>query len=377
MSAPLVSVIIPCYNQGHYLGAAIESCLRQSVRDLEVIVVNDGSTDCTEFVARSAAERDPRVRIVSGENAGLGAARNRGVAMARGRYLNFLDADDLLLPLKLERQAEILEGSSDVGLVLCDVALVDGNDRPLPGRIRLDRIEHPDGLFVALLEAGLFPPHVPLVRTELIALAGGLTEDRALAGNADYLLWLTIALQGARIAMVPEPLAVYRQTGSSMSADARHMAASRKQVLAFLAQRHPERVADGIVSLSSTLADARYANGVLQERLRASIAHDVDLELKQLRYQNWVLTHRHHPIRIWGAGAKGRQVLDALRAMGVQVTAFIDSAADGSGALEGVPIERPGTVPLDGTAVVVASLFHDEIVPRLKGLGALTHCVAP
>ena len=377
MSAPLVSVIVPCYNQGHYLGAAIDSCLRQTLRDIEVIVVDDGSTDCTEFVARSAADRDPRVRIVSGPNAGLGAARNHGLALAEGRYVNFLDADDLLLPTKLQRQHEILESTPDVGLVLCDVQLVDGNDRPLPGRIRLERIEHPDGLFEALLEAGLFPPHVPLVRTELVARAGGFSEDRAVAGNADYLLWLTIALQGARAAIAPEPLAVYRQTASSMSTDARHMAASRTQALTLLAQRHPERVADGIVALSSTLADARYANGVLQETLRASVAHDVDLELKQLRYQNWILRHRHHPVRIWGAGAKGRQVLDTLRAMGVQVTAFIDSAADGSGTLEGVPIERPGAAPLEGTAVVVASLFHDDILPRLRALGPLAHCVAP
>jgi GT2 family glycosyltransferase len=376
-SAPLVSVIIPCYNQGHFLGAAIESCLRQTLRDIEVLVVDDGSTDGTEFVARAAADRDARVKVTSGPNAGLGAARNRGLAQAQGQYVNFLDADDLLLPTKLERQLDILESSPDVGLVLCDVQLVDGNDRPLPGRLRLDRIEHPDGVFEALLEAGLFPPHVPLVRSELVARAGGFIEDRTLAGHADYLLWLTIALQGARVATVPESLAAYRQTGSSMSTDARHMAASRKQVLTLLAQRHPERMADGIISLSSTLADARYANGVLQETLRASVARDVDLEVKQLRFQNWILTHRHHPIRIWGAGAKGRQVLDTLRTLGVQPAAFVDSAADGAGLLDGLPVEPPGAVSLAGSAVIVASLYHADIVPTLETLGALAYCVAP
>src|SRR5262245_20604446 len=91
---PLVSVIIPCYNHAHYLGEAIESVLAQTVQDFEIIVVDDGSTDSTADVAA----RYPRVRYVRQNNQGLSAARNTGIKHGLGRFLVFLDADDLLLP---------------------------------------------------------------------------------------------------------------------------------------------------------------------------------------------------------------------------------------------------------------------------------------
>ncbi len=378
MPEPIVSIIVPCYNQGHYLQAAIESCLQQTTRELEVIVVNDGSTDCTEFVMQAAAERDPRVRTVSGANAGLGAARNRGLAAARGRYVNFLDADDLLVPAKLERQIAILEARPDVGLVLCDILSIDAGGRRLPDPgIHLDRIDHPDGLLVALLETGLFPPHVPLVRADLVAAAGGFAEDRALAGHADYLLWLTLALHGARVAIVPEVLALYRRTPAGMSSDAAHMSSSRAKVLALLAERYPDRLADGILTLASLLNDARSANVVLQARVRAQTDRAVEYELARVRFENWVLKHRDGRIQVWGAGSKGREVLGTLGSLGIRPAAFIDSTADGHGSLAGIPIHRPESLIPGDASVIVASTFYSEIVARLASLRVTDYCVAP
>src|SRR5215211_9350661 len=96
--AGLVSVVIPCYNQAHFLGEAIESVLSQSYRNFEILVVDDGSTDNTSEVA----SRYERVRIVRQENRGLSGARNRGLREAKGEYVVFLDADDRLLPGALE-----------------------------------------------------------------------------------------------------------------------------------------------------------------------------------------------------------------------------------------------------------------------------------
>jgi glycosyltransferase involved in cell wall biosynthesis len=113
-SAPLASIVIPVFNGERFLAAAIESALGQTYRPFEVIVVDDGSTDRSAAVARSFAE----VRVIEQQHAGPGAARNRGVAAARGELLAFLDADDLLPTDKLEVQISYLREHPEVGCVL-------------------------------------------------------------------------------------------------------------------------------------------------------------------------------------------------------------------------------------------------------------------
>src|SRR5262245_16811519 len=105
-----VSIVIPCYRQGHYLRTAVDSCLSQTYPDVEVIVVNDGSDDNTDEVARGYGER---IRYVSKQNGGLCAARNSGIAVATGRYFKFLDADDHLAPEQIKWQMDALAGRQD------------------------------------------------------------------------------------------------------------------------------------------------------------------------------------------------------------------------------------------------------------------------
>src|SRR6266542_2035380 len=157
MAAPLVSIVIPCFNQGRFLDRAIASCLAQTHPEVEVIVVNDGSTDDTAIRIAAAEARSARVRGLTTANAGLGAARNRGCAIARGDYINLLDADDWLAPSKIERQLAVLESTPAVGLVLCDIQMVDeaGGAIPDAPRVQLHRFHDPDNLFDVLLEAGL------------------------------------------------------------------------------------------------------------------------------------------------------------------------------------------------------------------------------
>lgn len=114
---PLVSVIIPAYNAERFIADAVRSVLDQSWRELEVIVVDDGSTDGTADRVRPFLA-DPRVRYVRQENAGPAAARNRGIELAHGDYVAFCDADDLWLPAKLERQMPLFRNPA-VGLVYC------------------------------------------------------------------------------------------------------------------------------------------------------------------------------------------------------------------------------------------------------------------
>ncbi|HEX8187469.1 MAG TPA: glycosyltransferase family 2 protein [Pyrinomonadaceae bacterium] len=118
---PLVSVVIPAYNYGHYIAEALESLRAQTYPNWECVVVDDGSTDDTADVVERFCARDARVRYVRQENARQAAARNNGVRHSRGDYFQFLDADDLVEPRKFERQVACLEGRGDVDIVYSGV----------------------------------------------------------------------------------------------------------------------------------------------------------------------------------------------------------------------------------------------------------------
>ena len=114
---PLVSIIIPTYNYGALIGETLSSLQRQTLTDWECVVVDDGSTDDTAGVVARVAGRDPRVRYLRQENQRQSVAKNTGLADARGKYVQFLDADDLIEPLKFERQVEFLEAHAEADIV--------------------------------------------------------------------------------------------------------------------------------------------------------------------------------------------------------------------------------------------------------------------
>src|ERR687885_1823430 len=126
--AGLVTGVIPCYNQAHFLGEAIESVLAQSYTHFEIIVVDDGSTDNTSEVAT----RYPKVRCIRQDNQGLAAARNAGLRVSEGTYLVFLDADDRLLPDALEVGLECLEAYPECAFVSGKLRRIAADGSPLP-----------------------------------------------------------------------------------------------------------------------------------------------------------------------------------------------------------------------------------------------------
>ena len=115
---PLISVIIPAYNYAHLLPRALDSVLAQWADDIELLVINDGSTDNTAQVLADYAQRYPQVQVISQANAGAAAARNHGIRLAHGRYALLLDADDELLPEALASLRQTLQANPDAGLVL-------------------------------------------------------------------------------------------------------------------------------------------------------------------------------------------------------------------------------------------------------------------
>lgn len=131
MSGPLTTVVIPAYNAEDYLERTMLSAMEQSYRDLEILVVNDGSTDHTEWIARHMAEQDGRIRVINTANGGVAKARNKGLEEAKGEFVAFLDADDLWHPDKIKDQIAALtapEGRK-AAAVYAQMRLIDWEDR--------------------------------------------------------------------------------------------------------------------------------------------------------------------------------------------------------------------------------------------------------
>lgn len=208
MDSPLVSVIIPNYNYASYVGEAIDSVLRQDYPNVEIIVIDDGSSDDSRAVIESYGDR---VKGIFQKNQGVAATRNNGVAATEGEFVAFLDADDAWMPTKLSRQMDRFADAS-VGLVHVGVAEMDSsgagvgeNLAGLEGRVANDLLL----LRPVILGGG----SGVVIRRRIFDEVGGF--DTRLSTSADWELYYRIAAR-CEVAFVPEPLVRYRFHGSNM-----------------------------------------------------------------------------------------------------------------------------------------------------------------
>lgn len=198
---PVVSVIIPTYNRWPWIREAIDSVLTQGYKRFELIVVDDGSTDGT---AKRLSEFGSHLRLIQQPQRGVSAARNRGEAAARGRYLAFLDSDDLWLPKKLEMQVAFMEEHPEVQICQTEEIWIRNGRRVNP------KLKHqkPSGdIFRRSLELCLVSPSAVMMRRELFNRLGGF--DETLPVCEDYDLWLRIAVEDS-VPLISHPLVVKR-----------------------------------------------------------------------------------------------------------------------------------------------------------------------
>ncbi|MDP3791013.1 MAG: glycosyltransferase [Candidatus Omnitrophota bacterium] len=204
----LVSIIIPTYNCGAYISSAIESVLSQIYPNVELIVVDDGSTDNTKEILRKYGNR---IKYIYQQNKGQAAASNAGFKISTGTYVAFFDADDVLLNEKIASQVSLLDRNPDVGAAYCWYHFINKEGILLPQK---GRVKKRGDITADLLEGSLFPNSSLLFKREALNSAG--LFDESLHAAEDWDLCLRVARKGYKFDYVPEYLVKYRVHGASI-----------------------------------------------------------------------------------------------------------------------------------------------------------------
>ena len=269
--APRVSALVPVYNGAAFLAEALQSALAQTYEALEVVVVDDGSTDDTAAIAaRFAQASGGRIRVISQANAGLPAARNAAIAAARGEFFALLDADDVWLPRHIADAVAVFDARPEVGLVHGDVRLIDVNGAFVGSATR-----HWDKVGDAYRALALRHEHVccpsAVFRRRCIEDVGAFDLQFTGLGCEDRDLWLRIA-ERWQVHFIDECVAHYRVHATSMSRNRERMAAARRRLLDKLAAtprgaplvRHAEAMIESDLGMEY-LAEGAYGRALLAQ----------------------------------------------------------------------------------------------------------------
>lgn len=284
----LVSVILPTYNCGHFLPDSLGSVLSQTYNFYEIIVIDDGSTDDTKEVLNPFMQKIKYIHLE--QNRGLPTARNIGIQAAQGKYIAFLDADDLWLPEKLQTDMEYFDKHPDVGMVYSKHTNIDENGVVLDEGIK-KRL--PSGnIFIRLFsEQNFIVPSSVVVRKDVFATTG--LFDEQLFNCQDWDMWLRIAFY-FKVAGINKPLVKYRHNPRSLSKNRNNVLKYQKLVI----DKTYNAFKDKMCRISEKLYKKRLAShyakagryylrignkSLANENFRLSLKYD-PLNLRTLRY---------------------------------------------------------------------------------------------
>ncbi len=225
---PRVSILIPVYNAEKYVGKTIGSVLKQNYRDFEVLLINDGSTDGSLGILETFRKKDKRIRVFSKSNRGRGSALNFGIDKSRGKYISFLDADDIMAQNSLKIRADTLDKSKEIDLVYGDMERFwsDGR-RKVRESVEFESLGQALELLKKMSQSkklGDIAPHIlcnPKPREGKAILGGsvmmrkkifdsGIRHDESLRNAEDYDLWLQIIGAGYNLKRIPHVFFYYR-----------------------------------------------------------------------------------------------------------------------------------------------------------------------
>jgi len=308
---PLVSVLIPCYNQGEFVDEAVDSVLAQTYTNVEIIVVDDGSTDATTR-ERIAEYRRPKTRIVRAPHSGLAATRNRALAESTGAYVCALDADDRLDAAFLARTVAVLERDASIGFASAWLrAFGDETWEWKPERCDLATLLSENTVLTAAL-----------VRREALVAVGGYDAGMPVQGDEDWDLWLRLVERGYRGVIVPEVLFQYRRRKGSMSSDCwhgpGHMPLARYRIAKHAAS-YERHLFDVLRRQDAETAALLRQNDELERRIATDLEPAVRLRREELASLRARLDD--------GPDPRVRELEAALHATAAEVAALRNSAS--------------------------------------------------
>jgi glycosyltransferase involved in cell wall biosynthesis len=210
---PKLSVIIASYNHQDYIAETLRSLEQQTYQDFEIIIVDDGSTDKTVEVAKNAQSR---AQIYTQQNQGVVAARNRGVNLAKGRYICFVDSDDVVLPERFAKQVAMLDGDDDLGLVFADALIIDSQGAEIGKFSDVYPIVPGDTAQMLAMHYCFTPMITVMVRADVLRKTGPFKKPGPIS---DYMKWIEVA-HISKVHYDPEPLGCWRRHRASTSKQA-------------------------------------------------------------------------------------------------------------------------------------------------------------
>jgi glycosyltransferase involved in cell wall biosynthesis len=210
---PKLSVIIASYNHQDYIAETLRSLEQQTYQDFEIIIVDDGSTDKTVEVAKNAQSR---AQIYTQKNQGVVAARNRGVSMAKGKYICFVDSDDVVLPERFEKQVAILDSNNELGLVFADALIIDSHGAEIGKFSDVYPIVPGDVAQMLAMHYCFAPMITVMVRADVLRKTGPFEKPGPIS---DYMKWIEVA-HISKVHYDPGPLGCWRRHQASTSKQA-------------------------------------------------------------------------------------------------------------------------------------------------------------
>ncbi len=228
---PLVSVIVPCYNQDQYLEETVLSALNSDYSSLEVIIINDGSTDKSEEIGQKLAKKFESVNFLNQKNQGVSIARNTGIKASKGKYILPLDGDDLISTEYIKRAVDVLERDDQVKVVYCQGVKFDENGKK-PWKLKpfsIKSLAKDNMIFVS----GIY-------RRSDWERIGGYAEDYNL-GRADWEFWINMLKDGGDVVQLPFVGFYYRLTGNTNSLRKRTGGnETKRKRIAYLNKKYPD-----------------------------------------------------------------------------------------------------------------------------------------
>jgi len=229
-----ISVIVPCYNQGHFLDQCLGSLLAQTYTNWECILINDGSTDNTHEKSIAWEKRDARIKYFKKVNGGLSSARNYGLKQLTGDYIQFLDCDDFLAPEKFLKSVQKITDPENTIVITDFILFNEKKQRSFPAYCKLEEncfnyesiLKEWDKRFTIPIHCALFP----------FSLAKKIEFDEELKAKEDWIFWLQIYQQSPKTVFIAEPLASYRINLLGMTSNDDFMYENQKVVYQKLEQ---------------------------------------------------------------------------------------------------------------------------------------------